>query len=61
MLQAFSNAELESTKQHVEDLKHFQQLLEEMWGSARWITDVISMAREKHYTGRRQLPLKALK
>ncbi|XP_067935346.1 ankyrin repeat and fibronectin type-III domain-containing protein 1-like isoform X3 [Watersipora subatra] len=55
--EAFTNAEIEASKQQVENLRAFQRGLEEMWGRARWVTDIISVAREKNYSG---IPMRQL-
>lgn len=53
VFQAFSNDEIEQTKETADLLKLYQTKLDKLWRSVRWATDVITYARDKANLGKR--------
>lgn len=51
-IQAFSNDEIEQTKDTADAMKEYQLKLDDVWKSVRWATDIITYAREKTNLGK---------
>ena len=49
--EAFSQAEINSTKQRLTQVQSFHEQLEEAWKQLRWVKDAISFARDKASLG----------